>query len=288
VNSNNEGIAIYYPGGYPYSLAVSFGGASTGVYGQAANYFAPYTTLTLEPKTVYEFDMVLVAGDVATARDVIDALRIAGADSASPVGTIELPVEGATLSGVATVAGWAFDNMSVDRIDVLVDGLVVGAATRGQRRPDVVAEFPGAPPDSGYRYALNTLAYSDGAHTLSANVYDPNGFVAALPERTVAIDNVDEPSPPVAMFTSPRAGGSVRRSARVTIAASAEGSAPIERVEFYVDGSLLATCFTGVGDVYSATWTVPEGPRRQYRLSTKAYDSSGKVGTSSILTVQSR
>jgi uncharacterized protein (TIGR03437 family) len=92
---------------------------------------------------------------------------------------IDMPASGATVSGTATVAGWAIDNAStagtaVGSVQVLVDGTPVGAATYGVNRPDVCAAYPGRPgcPSVGYSYSLNTATLTPGSHTVTVTATD--------------------------------------------------------------------------------------------------------------------
>src|SRR5262245_1665471 len=155
VNAGGEAVAFYYPGQYPYFMALSYGGVSAGTYGQSANYMVPFTTLSLAPNTTYDIEFFVVAGTVTSARDVIYSLQHTAVDAAGPTGAVDTPSNGAVLTGSVQVSGWSFDNRAIDRIDVLVDGQFAGTAKLGFQRPDVQVEYPGAPANTGYRFTLN-------------------------------------------------------------------------------------------------------------------------------------
>jgi hypothetical protein len=102
--------------------------------------------------------------------------------AASPSVSIDLPVNGAAVSGIVTVAGWALDNAStvgtaIGSVQVKIDGVLVGTATYGVSRPDVCIAYSGrlGCPNVGFTYQLNAAALSTGAHTLTAIATDTDG-----------------------------------------------------------------------------------------------------------------
>src|SRR5213076_3354449 len=73
----------------------------------------------------------------------------------------------------------------------------------------------------------------------------------------------------------------------VAFSANASGGRPISRVEFFVDGVRLADDTVAP---YSVTWNtldqaVPSYDGTPHTLTTKAYDSVGRIATSSGVTV---
>ena len=115
-----------------------------------------------------------------------DATPLTGSSSVTvtvqatpPTVWIDIPTAGSMLSGTVTVSGWALDNASavgtaISRVQVEVDGSVVGTATYGLSRPDVCAVYPGRPgcPNVGYSYSLNTSTLSAGSHTITVTATD--------------------------------------------------------------------------------------------------------------------
>jgi hypothetical protein len=115
--------------------------------------------------------------------------------------------QGATLTGTATVSGWAVDNSSgigtaISGVQIQVDGKLAGTASYGTSRPDVCAVLPGRPgcPYVGFTFALNTLLLTPGAHTITAVATDSdsppdsgtctlNVTVATSNAPSVVIDN---------------------------------------------------------------------------------------------------
>ena len=103
----------------------------------------------------------------------------------APFGYIDIPgpagLEGA--NGSFPVAGWAIDDVDIDRIDFLVDGrIVAGAVGRGEpstaiygtTRPDVAAAFPDVPLALYSRLLANidTSQFINGIHVISVRATD--------------------------------------------------------------------------------------------------------------------
>jgi hypothetical protein len=63
---------------------------------------------------------------------------------------------------------------ALKRVQVKVDGTIVGTATYGISRPDVCAVYPGRPgcPNVGYSFSLNTSSLSSGTHTITVTATD--------------------------------------------------------------------------------------------------------------------
>lgn len=98
------------------------------------------------------------------------------------IGYIDTPSDYQFINGIFTVFGWAFDFNGVQRIEVDVDGQVVGTATRGLSRPDVPVTDPRVPSVSvGFAFNLDTTRLSDSEHDLVIYVVD-NQF--GSPNRT--------------------------------------------------------------------------------------------------------
>src|SRR5205807_2493290 len=77
------------------------------------------------------------------------------------------------------VAGWSADREDgapVSRVQILIDGKVVGNATLGGARPDV-ASFYGDTryTNSGFNFSYNIGGMATGAHTVNAVATDSAG-----------------------------------------------------------------------------------------------------------------
>jgi hypothetical protein len=117
-------------------------------------------------------------GDEEEALTQIGAMSVdvlcdpTGADFPA-IGYIDTPSRYQFINGIFNVFGWAFDFNGVQRIEVDVDGQVVGNATYGLSRPDVPANDPRVPSISvGFSFLLDTTRLSDSEHDLVIYVVD--------------------------------------------------------------------------------------------------------------------
>lgn len=135
-------------------------------------------------------------------------------DTVPPSVGISSPVPGATLSGIVTVSGTASDNVSVASVAVSVDS---GA-------------YQAAAGTTSWSYALNTTAYADGSHMISARATDTSGN-ATITSVSVSIANAGAS----VSISSPAAGSTVTGTVNVT--GTAADSAGVARVTVSVDGA---------------------------------------------------
>jgi hypothetical protein len=90
---------------------------------------------------------------------------------------------------------------------------------------------------------------------------------------------------PTVSITSPADSETVSAKSSVTIIAVATDNVAVERVEFYVNGSLK--CTDSVAP-YSCNWSVPGGRNKSYSIEAKAHDAAGNVGPSPAVKVKSQ
>ena len=93
-------------------------------------------------------------------------------DATAPTVSLTAPAANAQLTGQAAFSANASDNVSVARVDFLVDGAVVGSAT-----------------SSPYTFTWNSASVSDGAHTVQARAVDSAGNTATTTAITVTTSN---------------------------------------------------------------------------------------------------
>lgn len=105
---------------------------------------------------------------------------------------IDSPSPGQSLSGTASLYGWALDTsgVAVQSVVVLVDGVQNGTATYGTSRADACVQFPaaGGCPDVGWGYSLNTSAFANGLHTLDVRATAADGTVSTG-SQTFTVNN---------------------------------------------------------------------------------------------------
>jgi hypothetical protein len=105
-------------------------------------------------------------------------------------GYIDTPSDYEFINGIFEVFGWASDFQGVDRVEVDVDGQVVGIANYGLSRPDVRAVDPRVfSANVGFSFLLDTTRLADSAHDLVIYVVDRQGNRTEIGRRKFVVDN---------------------------------------------------------------------------------------------------
>jgi hypothetical protein len=194
VNSAGTGLILWAPQTYPNFGYVFHDNPPPS--DSATSYMNPLSIIDHNPGAVYEMEQYFFAGKWQDAREAIYRLRQdlpPFPDVLPSYGTLDIPPAGATLSGLVEVAGWALDDRGTAKVEVLLDGAVIGQAVYGSERSDVVPDFPGVPgaPYFGFSFEMDTTSFSNGAHSLAARATDISGNSSLIfpDEITVEISN---------------------------------------------------------------------------------------------------
>ena len=110
-----------------------------------------------------------------------------------PFGSLDIPSTGPVhdASGSFPVLGWAADTDGIDRIDLVVDGLVMQSAVYGDPRPDVGIAFPDFPSAlfSGFIAHMDSTRLLNGVHELVIRVTDNRGLTRPIARRNIQVFN---------------------------------------------------------------------------------------------------
>jgi hypothetical protein len=136
-----------------------------------------------------------------------------------PLVSISSPVTDVWLNGNVQVSSNIVSSAPLAKADLLIDNVIVGSTTSNVGSPNFV---------------LNTSQYSGGSHILSVRATDIAGL-ATTSSRFININN----AAPVVNIVSPVANSFNRNI--VTISATAQSIAPINSLEFYINGVLKYT-----------------------------------------------
>ena len=155
-------------------------------------------------------------------------------DTTPPTVAITSPAAGASVSGSSVaLAATASDNVGVARVEFRVDGALI-------------ASDASAP----YAATWNAASASAGGHTILATAYDAAGNSTNSSVIVTVPAAAGDTTPPTVALTSPAAGATVSGSS-VALAATASDNVGVARVEFQVDGALIAS---DASAPYAATW----------------------------------
>ena len=93
-------------------------------------------------------------------------------DTTPPSVSITNPVNGSTVTGTVSITANASDNVSVDHLDYIIDGVVVSSETDGFNS-----------------YNWYTGNFSNGSHTIAVRAVDPSGNATTTSPITVYVSN---------------------------------------------------------------------------------------------------
>ena len=179
-------------------------------------------------------------------------------DSIPPNVSVTAPVNGATVSGLVSIAATATDNIGVARVEFLIDGTLAGSD-------------PSAP----YVYSWDTASAANGARLIQARAVDAAGNTASSAQISVTVSGgVEDITPPTVNLTFPGNGATV--SGTISLAATANDDFGVASVEFFLDGASL-----GFGNPsaqagpWTLAWNTTSSSAGVHALSVIARDARG-------------
>jgi N-acetylmuramoyl-L-alanine amidase len=154
------------------------------------------------------------------------------------LGFLDKPASGSTINGTQNVYGWFLDKSGVAKIEILVDGAVVGQAAYGDARPDVLKFYPQYKNENaGYHYALDTTKFTDGQHMVSISETGKNGQVTTLPASSIIIDNA------LGFLDKPASGSTINGTQNVY--GWFLDNSGVAKIEVLVDGAVVGQAVYG-------------------------------------------
>ncbi len=126
------------------------------------------------------------------------SVKIEPTRNQAPFGEVEMPGDDQPMNGVYPVTGWALDDGEIAKIEMMVDGLIVGPVNYGIHRPDIASRFPAHPGAeyAGFVRMLNTTELTNGVHTIAVRLTDDQGMVNIIGRRFVQTFNTAYNLPP--------------------------------------------------------------------------------------------
>jgi hypothetical protein len=182
-------------------------------------------------------------------------VRQAGLGSQPPFGMLEVPPNGAQVSGAVGVGGWALDDLEVARVQIYRDA--VGSEPPGPvflgnavfipgARPDVATAYPAMPLNDragfGFMILTNMLPnQGDGSFVIHAVAEDAEGARVLLGSRTIVSNNASS-SAPFGSIDTPDQGATIAGSSYLNwgwALTSQPGMIPVDgsTIQVIVDGA---------------------------------------------------
>ena len=180
-----------------------------------------------------------------------------------PTVSITAPTDGATVSGTFQISATAADDHNVSKVEFFVDGVSAGTVT-----------------SAPYQISFGSASLPNGSHTIKATATDsanqPTDNSIIVTFNNSSTDSVA----PVITFSTPTSPYSWDSSVQnLNLSANATDNVGVTKMEFYIDGSLVATRNR---DSLSGTWAYSNVGPGTYTVTAKAYDAAGNVGTASV------
>lgn len=162
-------------------------------------------------------------------------------DNTSPTVALTAPAAGAVVNGSVTITADATDNVEMDRVEFIVDGVVIGTDSDES---------------DGFSISWNSADVADGSHTIIARAYDTSSKQADSTGRTVTVDNT---APTVTGVTPANAATNVALDANATATFSeAMDASTLTATSFVLvqQGTTSAVAATVTYDAASKTVTL--------------------------------
>jgi fibronectin type 3 domain-containing protein len=228
-------------------------GALTATLGAVTN----YTDTPVSPNFTYQYQIRArdAAGNVSGLN--APASVTTPADTTLPVVALTAPADGLTVNGTIQLSADATDNVDVEDVDFLVNGVVVGTVAEG----------------GPYNVLWDTTTVADGTPAvITARAVDTSSNSTTSSSRTVTVDNASGDTLPPSLpgnFMAVAAGAT-----RVDLSWNAStDNVGVTAYDVYRDGVLL-TSTNGATIGYSDS-NVAQGATYQYQV--RARDAANNV-----------
>ena len=171
--------------------------------------------------------IVRETGNNGTTKDLESVFKVGNL----PVrGSIDSPRHGSTINGEISVSGWFLDIGGVSKVEVLVDGKIMGEAKYGSARSDVAKVYPEYKNgNSGYQFTLDTKSLTNGQHKLTVREIGNNGVTNEL-ESLINVGNLQVKG----SIDSPRHGSTIK--GEISVNGWFLDVSGVSQIEVFVDG----------------------------------------------------
>jgi hypothetical protein len=185
---------------------------------------------------------------------------LASRGSAQPFGSIDSPTDGQTVSGIVGVSGFVLDENTIDHIDLLVDGALVGTAEMNLPRLDVLLLFPtyanSPTAQPGFLTSFLASNYTNGAHSVSIRVTESASQAQTIVATVnVVVDNTINQAP-FGFIDIPGAADLTGVTGVLTVYGWALDDTAVDHVDFLIDGQIIAGS-VGSGAPSTAIYGIP-------------------------------
>ncbi|WKJ89431.1 S8 family serine peptidase [Methylomonas montana] len=214
-----------------------------------------------------DFDPNYGYGRINAAAAVQLAINTTAVDSQAPTASITSPSGGSVVSGIASVAVNAADNVAVSQVSLFANGKLVGTDTT-------------AP----YQFSWDTGAVANGNVSLTATATDAAGNNGSAASVTVSVQNliqanlkIADLTPPAVTISNPVNGAKVKGVVGVSVAANDDVA--IAKVQLSIDGKLMAVT---TNKTLSYNWNTKKAAVGNHTIQAVAIDTANNTANISI------
>lgn len=230
--------------------------------GQPTSAVIPVGNTLVDPATGTRIRTISISGTSPNRRLTVEVSNYT-IDAIPPTAQFVSPQANTYIHGTVIIDAHPVDNVGIDRVQYQAWG-------QGGAFSTVLT-----PP---FQWSLDTTTLQDGLWNFNATVKDLSGNSVYIYVNNVTIDN----QPPAITMSQPINGTTVSGSA-VPIVATVSDNISIQRVDFYLNGTILIGSDTTAP--YSLNWNSTTVGNNNYVLMAKATDQAGNVTTTQPITI---
>jgi thermitase len=188
-------------------------------------------------------------------------------DATAPAASISAPLGSSTVSGLVPVNVSATDNVGVTKVELRVNGSLVGADT-----------------SSPFGFSWDSTKVANGMASMVVTAYDQAGNAGTSAPVSVNVANssvtvVADTTPPSVVISNPGSGAKVSGTVSVNVSASDNSGVSALSQKLYINGKLVAST---TGGSLSYRWNTRKIASGSYTIQALAADAAGNQATQSV------
>ncbi|MBK5258533.1 MAG: hypothetical protein JJE51_03005 [Thermoanaerobaculia bacterium] len=164
------------------------------------------------------------------------------------VGVVDRPDPNVEQTGVIGVKGWAYDPLSISKIELYVDDQFQHPVVKELPYLDIVEAYPNWPglhtAKVGFQTGFLASRFSNGPHSVHVRVTTQDGRIEEIGRRTITINNLANQAP-FGSLDQPDAKGVYNTSGSFPMVGWVADSDGVARVEVQVDDGTVQSAMYG-------------------------------------------
>lgn len=211
-------------------------------------------------------DIYFGYGRVDAAAAVAAALKtVSTVDTTPPSAAISAPLGSSTVSGLVPVNVSASDNISVTKVELRANGVLVATDTA-----------------SPYAFSWDSTKLANGMASLVATAYDAAGNARSSATVSVNVANaagIADTTPPAVKISNPPNGSKVGGTVSISVSASDNAGLNGLKQTLYIDGRAVASV---AGGSLSYRWNTRKESAGAHKIEARAVDAAGNTSVAAV------